>query len=220
MGIDNGISGGQDRVIRIQKLLKEAPDHVTTLVLATYPDRVELASWDRTDWSDSLAMTIDVEMVEHHEQAGVSDSHFVCILYDENKRSRKQRTFDVRTRKTLSAPTDMDVTLSLDGTVPAANALQQNILYMTGMQSQLNSANETIKMLTALLRDSETNARSARDEYHELRELMAEIRETQGNIDSHVNVDMTPAQAKFLEIAQQSLPVILARMSGKGPAQS
>ena len=219
-GVDNGISGGSDRLARIQKLLHEAPESCTSAVLATYPEREELGTWERLEWSNVLAGVIDGEMVEHHEQADVSDSKFVVMLFDAEGRSRKQRTFEVRTRKELSP--GLPLGQALDGTAPAGNALIQATLfkmvqlYATSMQAQLNSSNDTIRMLTGLLASSEEKASNARDDYHELRELVVQLKEAQAGVGGVSSEELTPAQAKFLELATQAMPLLLARFGGGG----
>jgi hypothetical protein len=218
-GVDNGIAGGSDRKDRIQKLLSEAPESCTACTLATYPEREELGTWERHEWSAVLASLIDGEMVEHHEQADRSDSKYVVILLDAEGRSRKQRTFELRTRKNLTEP-GMSA-LQLDGTNAASNALQQATLfkmvqlYATAMQSLLNSQTESIRMLTGLVSSSEEKAAAAREDYHELRELVAQLKEAQADgAGAAGNDELSPAQAKFLELATQAMPLLLARFGG------
>lgn len=219
-GVDNGIAGGSSRADRIQKMLTEASDACVVCHLATYPEREELGTWERHEWSAVLAGLIDAEMVEHHEQADRSDSKYIVVLMDSEGRSKKQRTFELRTRKNLMADPGMQLAQALDGTAPAGNALIQSVLfkmvqmYASAMQAQLNSGNETIKMLTGLLASSEEKAANARDDYHELRELIVQLKEAQADGVTPGSEELTPAQAKFLELASQAMPLLLARFGG------
>jgi hypothetical protein len=222
VGADAVISGGSDRLSRIQKLIREASTSAASLVLST-EEGDEMGRWPRNEWSETLAAVLDGDMVEAHEDAGVSDSKFWVTMLAKDGRKLKRKSFDVRTRTELAADDGIPLSVKLDGTQGAGNALQQNImfanarLYINAMQSLLNSSKGIIELQNQLLRDTLSHERHARDEYHELRELLAEMREEQATLEPK---DLTPAQQQFYALANKvadQLPMVAAglKMAGK-----
>lgn len=213
-GIDNGISGGNDRAERIAKFLREAPARATTLVLAAEDGESVLATWDRSEWSDVLAQTIDLEMEAQHEQADVSDSYYWLIFTagDGDVRATKRRRFNVRTRRMLQSGGDAPpLAQQLDGTGPAANALMQNTLfrmvqlYSTNMQALLNSANTmnqtAVAMNTNLSNIAIAAQKEAADARAQLNEALQLIIEQQAEKPAS---EMTEAQRAWFDLATRA----------------
>lgn len=209
-GVDNGISGGNDREDRIAKFLREAPGKASTLVLTAEDGESVLATWDRSEWSDVLAATVNLEMEAQHEQADVSDTYYWLIFAGEpgDVRATKRRRFNVRTRKVLMAGGDGAPPLShqLDGTGPAASALMQNTLYRmvalysTNMQSLLNASVQMNTNLSNIIVSAQKAEDAARQQLHELKELIVELRAQEADTPS----EMTEAQRAWFDLAQRA----------------
>lgn len=209
-GVDNGISGGNDREDRIGKFLREAPPKAHTLILATDPGEQVLSTWVREEWTELLPGVIDAEMQSQHEQADVSDTYYWLIFMGEpgDVRATRRRRFNVRTRKALVAGDGAPpLSTQLDGTGPASSALMQNTLfrmvqlYSTNMQSLLNTQERVISSLGTLVVGAQEREAAARQDLHELKELIVELRAAEAD---NTNGEMTDAQKAWFELAQKA----------------
>lgn len=208
-GVDNGISGGNDREDRIAKFLREAPAKASTLVLTAEDGESVLATWDRPEWSDVLASTVNLEMEAQHEQADVSDTYYWLIFTGEpgDVRATKRRRFNVRTRKMLvSGEHAPPLAHQLDGTGPAASALMQNTLYRmvalysTNMQALLNASVQMNTNLSNIIVSAQKAEDAARQQLHELKELIVELRMTENDNTG----EMSEAQKAWFELANRA----------------
>lgn len=210
-GIDNGISGGNDREDRIAKFLREAPPRATMLVLTPDPPtNGVLAGYQREQWNDQLAALIDAEMVAQHDVADVVDSSYWLIFTGDNPNdiaATRRRKFSVRTRKALTAIGEDGLPkLALDGSAATQATLNQTILfkmvslYSTNMQALLNAQTTTITKLTELHVKSKDEETQARDDLHELKELIVQLKMAEQEQGS----EMTEAQRQWFELAQKA----------------
>lgn len=208
-GVDNGISGGNDREDRIAKFLREAPPKASTLVLTAEDGESVLATWDRGEWSDVLAATVNLEMEAQHEQADVSDTYYWLIFAGEpgDVRATKRRRFNVRTRKMLTTGEHAPpLAHQLDGTGPAASALMQNTLYRmvalysTNMQALLNASVQMNTNLSNIIVSAQKAEDAARQQLHELKELIVELRMTENDNTG----EMSEAQKAWFELANRA----------------
>lgn len=210
-GVDNGISGGNDREDRIGKFLREAPPRAVMLVLTPDPPSgAVLAGYDKSQWNDQLATLINAEMEAQHEVADSVDSSYWLIFTGENPNditATRRRKFSVRTRKQLTTIGEDGLPkLALDGSAATQATLNQTILfkmvslYSTNMQALLNAQTTTITKLTELHVSSKDNEKQARDDLHELKELIVELRATENDNAG----EMTEAQRQWFELAQKA----------------
>lgn len=204
-----------DRETKIAKLLREAG--TSSVALTLMHDGAQLGRWDRNEWSDALPAIVDAEMLAHHEALGERETGYTAALVDADGSVRKQRFLVVKTPRGLMP--HEPIAPQLDGTVGTTSALQQQVLYkMVALYSQsidklLQAQNETIRTLSEMVRQNETRVTTARDEYHALREIVADLR-----VEPEAEPqEMSPAQAKVLELVQAALPMILARLSAGTP---
>lgn len=207
--VDNGISGGNDRADHIAKFLREAPKKAQMLVMTAEDGEAVLSTWDRSEWNEALATTIDLEMEAQHEQADVSDSYYWLIFaaQDGDVRGSKRRRFNVRTRRMLTT-SDGAPPLShqLDGTGPAGNALMQNTLYRmvalysSNMQALLQSSVQLNTTLSALATSAHKEASDARASLNEALQLIVES----GAAENNNNGEMTDAQKAWFDLAQKA----------------
>lgn len=213
-GIDNGISGGNDRTDRIAKFMREAPSKATTLVLTAEDGESILATWDRSEWSDVLAQSVNLEMEAQHEQADVSDSFYWLIFTagDGDVRATKRRRFNCRTRRMLTTGGDAPpLSHQLDGTGPAASALMQNTLYRmvalysSNMQALLNSSatlnNTAVQLNTTLTNIVIASQKEASEARAQLNEALQMIVENGANENTG---EMTEAQKAWFDLAQRA----------------
>lgn len=219
-GVDNGISGGNDREDRIGKFLREAPLRSVMLLLtgdaSGKSDGAVLATWGKEMWSEQLATLVNAEMENQHDMADAVDSYYWLIFVGADPNdvtATRRRRFNVRTRKQLTAIGDDGLPkLSLDGSNATQATLNQTILfkmvalYSTNMQQLLNSQNASlagqgaiIKQLTELFVASKEDEKAARTELHELMELVIEDRAQRADTEG----EMTEAQKAWLDLAQK-----------------
>ena len=226
-GVDGRIEGQNGRLLRIRDMLAKPPSDTSLLVGHQLGDGppTPIGEWPRRELVPALADDLDALLQQLHEDSERHETIFQFVFLGPpseqfpNGRSLRVRKFNMRS--SLNIDVGAGIAAEMNGTDRASNILAQQValqvarMHLAGIQQNQEMFFRVIDMLTDRNVSSTREADDARSQFHELRELVVDMREAQAEATTPPE-NMSEAQKQFWELAQKSLPMVVARLLGSG----
>lgn len=215
------VEGQNRRTTVLKRWLSKPPTRATSLRLVTVGDPSHcLGEWGRDAIVPVLAYEIDTLTLEHAEEVGLAECRFLLCYVAEAGDVVLSKPISVRQPLSLGA-NPLEVAAQLDGSERSILVNQTRHheammrVYISAHQCQMQASLGILDKLATRLIESDERAELAREQLHQLRADIMQLREEQQ--DDEKDSEVPEAQKRLLDMLERFGPLLVAKLGGGAP---